>query len=445
MQFGQGLNIANNTITGNGGDGVTVLSGSTNTITTNAIYSNKLLGIDLKGDGVTLNSATGATNTALPNLGQNFPELLSAQVVGGTTTVAGLLKGAAKATYRIEFFVSAARDSSGYGEGQKFISATNITTDTKGTAKLSATLSVVLSGTQFLSMTATDAKGNTSEFSGISRAITGQVYTTITDPKNAKATIKQGLVNVRIERLDSKGVVKEVTGTDSDGNYLFIGVPDGTWTVKPSSKTGTFDTQFAPATRGVAVSASKPTVSGVDFTTYSISGTVKDLGGKALANQLVILSELNRSVKTGRDGNYRFEGLGKAAFTIIFGDTFSPKSSLVTLPTTGVAGVSPNARVDAQQGLSLSGRVTDVSGTPLVNVRIDLLGSNISPVVTDKNGMYQFDGLPAGAYRVAPTASAGKFNPSSCNVTLKDKNVSGMDFAKLAASPAPRGFSGGDS
>lgn len=437
-----GSGTAGNIIAFNGGDGVTVTSGSGNAIVGNAIFSNKKLGIDLGGDGVTTNSTTGTPNSKRPNLAQNFPELISAQVASGKTTIVALLKAVTKTTYRIEFFLNGTRDASGYGEGEKFISAVNVTTDSSGLAKFSTTLGVALSGTQSLSMTATDDKGNTSEFSGLSRAISGRVYVTVTDPKNTKATLKQGLANLRVERLDAEGAVKETTGTDAEGFYVFVGVPNGTWTIKPSSKTGNYDTQFDPATLKATVSSDKPSVSGLDFTTYSIYGRVKDVAGKPLANQTVSLVGTGRSVKTGKDGTYRFDSLGKKQYDVEFGDTFSPHFKIVSLPTSGTAGVSPNARVDAQQGLSLSGFVEDASGKPLANVPIELVGTNITPTVTDQQGRYEFEGLPAATYKVAPKSNAGKFTPSSRTVTLKDKSVDSVDFTKQAASP--NAISGGD-
>jgi hypothetical protein len=61
-------------------------------------------------------------------------------------------------------FANNALDSSGYGEGQFFIGAiTNVTTDTNGNASFS-TVSTTPAG-QYITATATDPAGNTSEFS----------------------------------------------------------------------------------------------------------------------------------------------------------------------------------------------------------------------------------------------------------------------------------------
>src|SRR5262249_38501829 len=64
----------------------------------------------------------------------------------------------------LEFFANDTLDDSNFGEGQAFIGFTNVTTDANGNASFNSTFTTVSSG-QFISATATDAAGNTSEFS----------------------------------------------------------------------------------------------------------------------------------------------------------------------------------------------------------------------------------------------------------------------------------------
>ncbi|BCM88437.1 hypothetical protein IAD21_00268 [Abditibacteriota bacterium] len=436
-----------NTIAFNGGDGVTIGApsgnGYGNRILGNAIFSNKKLGIDLGNNGVTPNRATGTPDAKLPNSGQNYPELVSAKVASGATNVEAVLKGAPKATYRIEFFVNASRDPSGFGEGQKFVGSLDVITDSSGKAAIKVTLPFALSGTQFLSMTATDAKGNTSEFSGLSRTISGQVFRWVPDPNNAKATIKQGIANVRVERRKADGTTQEVTGTDANGFYAFIGVPEGTWTIKPSATTGGFDIGFDPVSKAVTLSVKVPSTSGVDFVTYSISGVVKGSDGKPLVGAPVHLMSSTRTVKTDTNGVYLFDGLGKGEVGIEFGDDFSPTFGTVTLPTKGISGVSPNGKLDAQRGLSVSGRVVDAAGKPLVGVNVLYRGAKSSGIVTDENGAFTVSGLVPGSYTFAVEASAGKFSPANRSVVLSDKNITDVNFVK--ANPSADTFSGGDS
>ena len=102
-----GGTAAGNLIAFNAGRGVAVI-GNTSTgdaVLGNALVSNGGLGIDLGGDGVTLNDSAGHTG---PNHFQNFPVLTSATKSSAGTTVAGTLHSTANAPFHLEFFSSIA-------------------------------------------------------------------------------------------------------------------------------------------------------------------------------------------------------------------------------------------------------------------------------------------------------------------------------------------------
>ena len=145
---------------------------SENTITGNSVYANDGLGINLGiGFGaydVTPNDPLDAD--AGPNMLQNFPVLSSRSVWNPAQVVAkGVLDSAPNTTYSIELFASAEADSSGHGEGEQIIGSISVTTNANGFAKFTAPTGVsTLVGdgkTVFLTATATDPDGNTSEFS----------------------------------------------------------------------------------------------------------------------------------------------------------------------------------------------------------------------------------------------------------------------------------------
>ncbi|HXI62728.1 MAG TPA: Calx-beta domain-containing protein, partial [Pyrinomonadaceae bacterium] len=133
-----------------------------NLIEGNSIYSNGALGIDLGPAGVTPNDP-GDSDTGANNL-QNFPVISSALLSGGTTTVSGALNSTAGTQFRVEFFDSQSCDPSTFGQGQVFIGSANVTTDGSGNATLNQTFSGPGVG-EFITATATDPSGNTSEFS----------------------------------------------------------------------------------------------------------------------------------------------------------------------------------------------------------------------------------------------------------------------------------------
>ena len=163
--IGGTVNGAGNVIAFSGQAGVDVSSSSgRNAILGNSIFSNAGLGIDLGASGITHNDA-GDNDTGANNL-QNFPVLTSATASGGTITIGGTLSSAASTDFRVEFFANTACDPSGFGEGETFLGATTVTTDSGGDASFSVALTKAVSVGKAITTTATDPGGNTSEFSG---------------------------------------------------------------------------------------------------------------------------------------------------------------------------------------------------------------------------------------------------------------------------------------
>lgn len=153
-----------NVIADNTGAGVDVVSGNGVNLTGNHIFGNGGLGIDLAPAGVTANDDGDADSG--PNLQQNFPVLSSAAAGWADTNVAGTLSSVASTTYRIDFYDSPSCDPSGYGEGSAWLGSTDVTTDGSGSAVVGySTISAAAPPQTYLTATATDPDGNTSEFS----------------------------------------------------------------------------------------------------------------------------------------------------------------------------------------------------------------------------------------------------------------------------------------
>lgn len=157
---GQGNIIAFN---GHAGVNVVGATATGNRILGNSIYSNGGLGIDFENEGVDLNDA-GDNDTGGNNL-QNYPLITSVSVANNNATIKGTLNSTANTTFRLEFFSSAKRDPSGFGEGKTFLGATNATTDSTGNAPFNVTFALPNPSELTFTATATDPAGNTSEFS----------------------------------------------------------------------------------------------------------------------------------------------------------------------------------------------------------------------------------------------------------------------------------------
>ena len=150
---------AGNTIGLNIGNGVNISSSfsSGNLIRHNLMYANDGLGINLGAIGVTPNDTNDA-DTGANNL-QNFPVLQNAN----PTRIVGTLNSLANQIFTLDFYRTDSCDPSGNGEGRFYLASTNVTT-VGNNAAFNFAFSGLTVG-QIVTATATDANGNTSEFS----------------------------------------------------------------------------------------------------------------------------------------------------------------------------------------------------------------------------------------------------------------------------------------
>ena len=151
-----------------------VFHGAGNRIRGNSIFSNVRLGIDLVGGtegsgvtaGVTANDPCDTdAGISAPNNLQNTPVLTSVATDGASTTIVGTLNSTASSSYNLDFFASQSCDPSGNGEGRTYLGSAAVNTDASCQGSFNILLPVGLAGDQMITATATDATGNTSEFS----------------------------------------------------------------------------------------------------------------------------------------------------------------------------------------------------------------------------------------------------------------------------------------
>ncbi|MBI1761073.1 MAG: hypothetical protein HYR56_06510 [Acidobacteria bacterium] len=195
VSIGSGNSITDgNVIAFSGGAGVFADSGVANSIRGNSIFSNNGLGIDLAPFGVNANDNCdgdfGANNL------QNFPVLTAATSTASNTTLQGTLNSVANTSFTLEFFANPACDASGNGEGKTFIGALPVTTNAGCTASFNFTFPSAVPVGQFVTATATDPAGNTSEFSACLAVVPGCLFTIAPTSQSFGAAGGAGSVNV---------------------------------------------------------------------------------------------------------------------------------------------------------------------------------------------------------------------------------------------------------
>lgn len=146
-----------------------------NAIRQNEIFGNGGLGIDLAPIGC--NYLLGCRGTVVSNDScdadnggnhlQNFPVITAAgpAASGSGTVIQGTLNSVASQSYVLDFFSNDNCDSSGNGEGKTFIGSISVNTGDTCDGAFNALVPANVPQGKFITVTATDANGNTSSFS----------------------------------------------------------------------------------------------------------------------------------------------------------------------------------------------------------------------------------------------------------------------------------------
>jgi hypothetical protein len=330
---------AGNVIAYNASAGVDVLTGVGNVIRGNSMFGNAALGIDLGGDGVTLNDSAGHAGA---NLFQNFPVLSAATASATSTMVAGTLT-AAPGVYLVDIYVSTSPDPSGYGQGQTFLGSVQVTVNSSGVATFSATLPVAVpSGELSFSATATDSSGNTSEFSHYFQGITSSVSATNTLLTSSADPSTFGQSITFRASVAANGATPTGSVVFTDGTTVL-----GTVALPPGSGVATLT---LPA--GLSVGG------------HTITATYSDPSGNFTGSSSSLVQTVNRAnsvtslVSSANPSNY----LASVTFTATV--------------SSAVAGVTPTGNVTFFDGATSLGTVNLVNGGATVSTSTLTVGDH---------------------------------------------------------------------
>jgi hypothetical protein len=413
---GPGINSPN-IISGNTGPGVAIVGTATrDQITQNSIFLNGL-GIDLGNNGVTLNDSLGHVG---PNNYQNFPVITYALSNGTNTTVSGTLSSTPNTTFTLEFFDNTTQNASGFGEGQTFLGNTTVTTDASGNASfVVSTLNNAAPG-DFLSATATDPFGNTSEFSQ-DETITGVATKFVfSGPPNPSAVGTAEPFMVTAEDAQGrtvKGYTGTVTFTSTDGTAVLP--PNSTLTLGVGSFTVTFNTEGVQtitatdtansALKGSAtVNVQSPTV-----TTLTSTLNPSFLGDSVTFNAVVIASSGSPIGTVTFSDN----GVGLATVGLVGGTASFTTSSLTvgTHPMTATFNPLTNKFVSSTSSPALNQVVQDDTTTTLAQA---------SPNPSSYGQTVTLSATVIAANGATPTGTVGFFD-STTNTSLGSAILAG--------------------
>ena len=228
---------AGNTIAFNTVSGVNIDStGTGNSIRANSIFTNGTanahLGIDLGNNGVT-NNDTGDGDLA--NNQQNFPV-----ITGAGTNIIGTLNSTLNSNFTLDFYLNPTPDTSNFGEGKTYLGAMNVTTNGSGNASFTFVPPITLPAGQFVVATATNAGGDTSEFSQ-NRQISGPLAANVNIQGRVLSQDGRAISKAMVTLTEPNGNVRYAM-TNPFGYYRFLEIESGeTYVLNVSHKTYDFN------------------------------------------------------------------------------------------------------------------------------------------------------------------------------------------------------------
>lgn len=300
----------------------------------NSIHSNGFLGIDNKVSAQNSVSPEVSPNDPLdvdegPNRVQNFPVLSKATSAGIVVTVGGTLNSRPSQTYALDFYSNPVCNTRNVGQGRNHIGSTQISTDASGIAAFNSSFAGTAAIGSIVTATATDADGNTSEFSAcrvVSEAvfsISGRVIDNFGNP---------------VAGLTVKTSTNKKAATNLNGEYSFGNLPGGTsLSVNPviqgtsSPTSATFSNLAADQTN-------------VDFTVtpnVKLSGAVTtNLGGALGGVVITATGPVSQTRRTDINGRYLFSQLPAGTYQLTAakdGFSIAPNPTTVVLDANRVA------------------------------------------------------------------------------------------------------------
>jgi MBG domain (YGX type)/Bacterial Ig-like domain (group 3) len=415
--------IANNAIAGINVVDPTAVQ---NTLRDNSIYGNAQLGIDLGGDGVTLNDSHAGQ--AGPNDWQDFPVLTTVYSNGNTAEINGTAYGTTGATVTIDFYGNVAADPSGYGQGQVSLGSTTALAGSSFRTFLTGPLTTV----GFITATETSAGGDTSEFSQ-DVAITPVTTTVSVSGAPSPSTYGQavtftasvggtpspsGTVQFEVDGTDFGGGVTLVNGvatspglsTLSAGVHTITAVYSGdvlhpatiastTQTVDPAPLTVTANAQTA--IYGGPLPNLTDSITGfVNGDTSAVVSGVANLSTSAVTGDPVGAYPIRVAVGTLSAANYDFPNLVSGTLAIN-----KAHLTVTANPSSTTYGTAPTGLSATITGFVNGDNASVVSGSPLLSTtETDTSGVGTYPIDVAAGSLsatnYDFTNLIAGTLTV---------------------------------------------
>lgn len=308
-------------------------------------------------------------------------------------------------------------------------------------------------------------------------AVSGMKYNDL-NGNGAKDLGDVGLQNWLISLIDSNNNVVATKNTNNNGKYSFVGIQQGTYTVKEDLQPGwtqTAPTPIPPGTHAITISAGERftdkdfgnfktgSISGVKYNDVNGNG-IKDIGDLGIPGWTITLTGPSGTVSkvTGPNGEYKFDGLLIGTYTV---SETMPSGYIQTAPAVSTTGsatyivpISTSGQDVPDQdfgnfklgevygskfedlnanGIRDSGEVGLAGWNITINGTDTITGQVVNITkATDVNGDYNFKDLTAGTYTITETLKDGWVQTAPTTITFTVKIVSGtvikgLDFGNF--------------
>jgi len=280
-----------------------------------------------------------------------------------------------------------------------------------------------------------------------------------------------------IELTLSNGTYEYTTTTDADGNYSFVDVVPGIYTLSETPSAALL-TGFDPFPvhvdygtvhvseaglgtpyEGLQSELVTPSLAITNLIAGSIHGIKVHEGTGVPAPGITFElrtmgGDLVASATTGTDGTFEFDGLTPANYLLVEIDTgqplIGPLASIIVdvnsgeehVYTAGAAGtLDPgqfevtNSKLVVENELegSVHGQVLNAMGVGLPGISVALTDTDtIVYTTTDADGFYEFDEVAPGTYDVTPLNTEELLGPASAQITIssgeEETSYTGVDL-----------------
>jgi hypothetical protein len=425
----------------------------------NSIHDNATLGIELGGtfpfpsSTPNSNASNDAANHVGPNNLENFPVLSAASSTGTDISVSGTFSQPNQPgqTITLDFYGNTnpahlQADGHYYGEGQTWLGSATVTTDAGGNATFAVDLPGGGPAPPYISATATDPGGNTSEFSAdvpvsagtFAQQLQAALPQSTTSPNAITVQASPGTIDTVVAALSPSNLGQQVTAVS-----VYLNLTPGTYTQQtvqvPAGMTlyinGTPGTTIDPDLPAFTVVSGNVVVSNVTFVTTGDAPTILVSGGHlTLRNDVIQESTGSNQAaiqitggtvdlgKAGDPGNNTININGTGTFVrnttanpvSAVGDTFEVNGQATAWPIPLTVTTSSSLMLVGNSPPPLTG---SVNGTPFtgaiayttafgdtVTVTLSTAATSASPV-----GQYaitaSLSGADSGNYVIDPASS----------------------------------------